>query len=87
MVVKLTFIVANFGEQSLKKAGIIAYRLQWNLFLTTALRQLSLERGLAATEGRQTNLMHQEIQIGAGIRTWIVGQPNVLVPLFHPLYF
>ena len=48
---------------------------------TIVLSQLILHNGLMNEEGQQNNLSCQNIEIRAGIRIEVVGQPNILVPL------
>ena len=48
---------------------------------TIVLSQLILHHGLINAEGQQNNLSCQSIEIRAGIRIEVVGQPNILVPL------
>ena len=46
----------------------------------SALSQLILKKGWVTSNGRQENVLHQSIEIGAGVRIRDLGQLNVLVP-------
>ena len=48
---------------------------------TIVLSQIILHTGLMNAERQQNNLSCQSIEIRAGIRIEVVGQPTILVPL------
>ena len=49
--------------------------------VTTLLSQIILHNGLMNAERQHNNLLCHSIEIRAGIRIEVAGQPNILVPL------
>ena len=52
--------------------------------MASALSQLILKKGFVTLKGQKKNMLHQSIEIGAGVRIRDLGQLNVLVPLTKP---